>query len=97
MVKNSPHFVSTNNHDDFAKIARMTPLDTNNFVYGSIRLYNNTQVWVYEYPNDQCSSPEIKRNDFYSENDRYFGQFLDSCFNTRVLCSKSLVLHVVYV
>ena len=46
MIKNSPHFVSTNNHDDFYKIAKLTPLETNNFTYGYIRLFNNLQVFL---------------------------------------------------
>ena len=33
--------------------------------------------------------PEIKQIDFYSANDRYFGDFLrDTCFNPRPVCSK---------
>ena len=39
--------MSTNNHDDFYKIAKLTPLETNNFTYGYIRLFNNLQVFFY--------------------------------------------------
>ena len=38
---------------------------------------------------NQCGLPEIKRIDFYSSNDRSFGQFLreNSC-STRTLCNR---------
>ena len=62
-------------------------------------IFDYSIIFKYFYDtigfNHQCSPPEIKRNDFYSENDRYFGQFLDSCFDLHHLCPKYLVFHII--
>lgn len=81
--------MDTNNHNDFFAIGKLQPLQTNNFIYGIVRLFNGIQVWLFLLLHNQCTQPEIKRIDFYSQNDRYFGNFLrDVCFNSRAVCTK---------
>ncbi|KAK8800903.1 hypothetical protein WA588_001734, partial [Blastocystis sp. NMH] len=79
IVFGNPHFASTNTHSDFFAISKLSPIQSFNIIYACVRLYNGSQ----------CALPEIKRIDFYSQNDRSFEQFLkESCFNTRSLCSN---------
>ena len=57
----------------------------------SIVIFVCTMEPRYKWPFilSQCYPPEIKQINFYSENDRYFGQFLrDTCFNVSTICSK---------
>lgn len=81
--------MDTNNHNDFFAIGKLQPLQTNNIIYGFVRLFNGIQVIFSHSFHSQCAPPEIKRIDFYSQNDRYFGSFLrDLCFNSRAVCAK---------
>lgn len=81
--------MDTNNHNDFFAIGKLQPLQTNNIIYGFVRLFNGIQVGFSHLVHLQCAPPEIKRIDFYSQNDRYFGSFLrDLCFNSRAVCAK---------
>ena len=43
-VINSPHFASTNKHDDFFSIKNLTPIRAFNIKYATVRLYNSSQV-----------------------------------------------------
>ena len=101
LLISSPHFTPTNTHDDFYSISQLNPTQVFNIVYACIRLMNGSQVCVTERTEFQCGLPEIKRIDFYSSNDRSFGQFLrESSCNMRTLCTrcqKPLISHTLQI
>lgn len=49
--RSSPHFIDTNNHNDFFAIGKLEPLQTNSFVYGFVRLFHGIQVVVFRGDN----------------------------------------------
>ena len=46
-LKHSPHFIKTNNHDDYSRIAKMDATQMNRFIYSYVRLYNGRQVRLW--------------------------------------------------
>ena len=47
-MSSSPHFIKTNNHDEYSRIAKMDATQMNRFIYSYVRLYNGRQVsWFW--------------------------------------------------
>ena len=60
-VNNSPHFIKTNNHDEYSRIAKMDATQMNRFIYSYVRLYNGRQVFVLWF-NSRIRSVSIRRS-----------------------------------